>query len=77
MSEVHNEERHPNGVPKTIHHFDATTGKPVYHHEVVEMDHKELVALGHSAAEATAMINEAKPNKAKGKSFTTVNAQPI
>lgn len=59
MSQVHNEERHPNGVPKTIHHFDAA-GKPVYQHEVIPMDMDELVALGHSRTEAAAMRQEAQ-----------------
>lgn len=52
-------ERHPNGTPKTIHHY-GSDGKPVYHHQVVPMDKDELLALGHSAAEADKMIAEAK-----------------
>jgi hypothetical protein len=64
MSKVHNEERHPNGVPKTIHHYEG--GKPVYHHEVVPMDVEELTALGHSKTEAAAMRNEALQNSGAG-----------
>jgi hypothetical protein len=66
-SKVHNEERHPNGTPKTIHHWEG--GKPVYHHEVEPMDVKELIALGHNATEAQAMRDEAmaaKGGKSKG-----------
>ena len=65
MSEVHNEDRHPNGVPKTIHHWE--NGKPVFHHEVVPMDVEELKKLGHSHTQAQAMRDEALKNSQPAK----------
>lgn len=60
-SKVHSDERHPNGTPKTIHHW-TDDGVPVFHHEVVPMDLEDLVALGHSKTEAQRMIAEAEGN---------------
>jgi hypothetical protein len=52
-------ERHPNGTPFTIHHYDEK-GEPVYHHEVVAMDPEELKALGHSHEAAHTISAAAK-----------------
>lgn len=63
MSKVHNEERHPNGTPKTIDHWED--GKPVYFHEVGGLTVEELMKLGHPKSEAIAMVNEGKPASKK------------
>lgn len=57
MSRVHSEDRHPNGTPKTVHHWEEDG--PVFDHEVTPYKVEDLVALGHPKAEAQAMRNEA------------------
>lgn len=55
------DERHPNGTPRTIHHYDDKTRKPVYHDEVVDLTDEEAQALGYAASAPAARKRKLAP----------------
>lgn len=52
MAEDKRPERHPNGTPRTIHHWEE--GEPVYHDEVEDLTDEERAQLGYSAGKEEA-----------------------
>lgn len=63
------EARHPNGVPRTIHHHDEETGAPVYLDEVGGHTSEDLKQFGYTEEEIAEMKTADKDatKKAKGK----------